>query len=297
MNEVSSNVRLNFDLQYQKIVATLHDLGILHSLVGGHIGITGIDGREYPLPEYDLLIREISKSWEWLNIKMNQGFCELLFVPIALPLSTFFEILERQIIKHGKANGIFMSAKQSTYLRVDLNNCFYRWDNWQDADIEGRLFYYPRSYKADSGGMTKKELLGKQKKSPFHGWIVALKESVEIPGEEIGEMQCARKQFEANYTPYEYLNFFSYPEYDHEEGLTIEGWIMEFFMRLHEKNVVIDDWNGNEKLSYLLGNFDPNYFVLPFAGWQRPARQAFIGRIYPCFQNMFIGARSVVRIA
>lgn len=128
------------------------------------------------------------------------------------------------------------------------------------------------------------------------GLLELLEEPTEIPAENKGETKAKRKQLEANHTPREYLQTLSESSYLHEEGLTIEGWIARLLTRLHTKNEVIDDYQGAGKVCYLIGNCDSSSDSVPFGGWYRGDRRAYVDWGDPDRRYDSDGARSAVRI-
>jgi hypothetical protein len=86
-------------------------------------------------------------------------------------------------------------------------------------------------------------------------------------------------------------------QYKDEFGTTPEEWLMQAITMLEEKNQVIDDYQGNGKITYNTGGYFPASGDVPSAYWNRGNRQAYLHGNDPTNRNVFIGARSAVRVS
>jgi hypothetical protein len=86
-------------------------------------------------------------------------------------------------------------------------------------------------------------------------------------------------------------------QYKNEFGTTPEEWLMQAITMLEEKNQVIDDYQGNGKITYNTGGYFPASGDVPYAYWFRDNRQANLDRNVPTFRDDYFGARSAVRVS
>ncbi|MFA6376859.1 MAG: hypothetical protein WCX69_05680, partial [Candidatus Paceibacterota bacterium] len=82
--------------------------------------------------------------------------------------------------------------------------------------------------------------------------------------------------------------------YQNEVGQTPEDWITMFLQHLEETGQVIDDFQGNGSVNYLLAAFHPSAGFVPSGRWSRGNRQAYLGRRDPRSRAGDCGARSAV---
>ncbi|MFH2018480.1 MAG: hypothetical protein ABII98_00650 [bacterium] len=161
----------DFKQQYNKLVETLgrsvelangKKISILEQLSTGEVGITGIDGVEYPLPKTDEYRENLRQEAEELGMteeeiseklkdivtiedvirenkevnetKLKQGFTRLQMTPLGMPLEKLAMVLERTILAHAKAGKLFAVKDQPTdpdeLLELDINQPLYKWDGW-----------------------------------------------------------------------------------------------------------------------------------------------------------------------
>jgi hypothetical protein len=110
-------------------------------------------------------------------------------------------------------------------------------------------------------------------------------------------MKKGRKQLEANQKPTDYLKTLQTdPNYANESGITPEDWTIYFLTHLEKTNQVIDDWQGNGKISWNLGGYFPESSDVPSACWYRGGRRAYAGGDDPGDFGSNSGARARVRI-
>ena len=118
-----------------------------------------------------------------------------------------------------------------------------------------------------------------------------------IPPSGAGKDVGGRKRLEANKTPNEYLAMIGEGQYKDEFGTTPEEWLMQAITMLEEKNQVIDDYQGNGKITYNTGGYFPASGGVPDACWYRGSQQAFLSRGDPTSRDGYLGARSAVRVS
>ena len=211
---------------------------------------------------------------------------------------------QQTILKHHKAGKLLATKEKPTDpdepLELDETQPVWKWDGYDNADVEGKIVYYPKEFSQNHQGKTKKELLKEQ-----GGWnIILIEDLPNIPregkGKTIGSPSTslgARKQFEANKTPVEYLKTIqTAKQYQNEQGMTPEDQITYAITHLEETNQVIDDYSGKGSVSYQLGAYFATSGDVPDAFWHRDGRLALLGRFVAGYSYSFDGARSVVRV-
>ena len=294
---------LELPKQYEEKVKILNRLGILEILPEAKdIGIVGIDGKEYVLPEIEEIKAKIEENKEIFETKIRQGFTDLNIVPFGTSLQKLINIMEKAILKHHQEGKLFTARKNLEdeneplqKLELDENQPLYKWEGYENADTEGKLVYYPQEFTKDNHqGKTKREILAETQK----GFIVILQEkNPNIPKENQGEIINGRKRLEANKTSNDYLKLLQTEEqYQNEQGKTPEEWITKFLTTLEKHNQVIDDYQGNGRASFQLGAYFSSSDLVPFCDWYRDNRRANLYRSYPRFQNGNSGASSSARV-
>src|SRR3989344_5641063 len=255
--------------QYETQAKALNQAGILEILPNKEeIGVLGIDGKEYPIPTQEAIAELLRQNPEKYQAKIEQGFSQILMVPLAMPLDRQIAILKQNILKHHQEGKLLAAKEKPTDLDepldLDATQPVWVWDEWQGSDVSGQAVYFPKSFDQNNHqGKTKQELLDEQnrKQSPLAGWqVLLLENSPNIPAEGEGQTIGGRRQLEANKTPNEYLKLLQKdPQYANEQGLTNEAWLTQFITRLEQTNEVIDDWQGKGKICYLIGSFHSSF--------------------------------------
>ena len=289
---------------YRTDIKLLRETGLLELLPQSEtMGLLGIDGKEYPVPTLEKIQQELSKNKEIYETKLNQGFTSLQLTPLGSPLGKLTELLKQSLLKHHQDNKLFgldfdaQGNSTKVPLELDAINPLYVWDKLQDSDDNGSLFYYPKQFTKDHQGKTKRQLLAEL--SLFPGWRVLLLEpNPVIPRQGKGQTIGSRPQLEAGQTPNDYLQTFSTnPTYAHEQGLTLEDWLARFLKRLHQENLVLNDYANNaDSLNYLLGAYHPSSGGVPGGVWYRGYRQAYLDGSNLQLRRDDFGACPAVRI-
>ena len=173
---------LELPKQYEEKVKILRRLGLLEILPEAKdYGIIGIDGQEYVLPEMEEIKENMKKNKEIFETKMKQGLTDLNIIPFGTELSKMIKILEKTILKHHREGKLFTAKKNLEdeneplqKLELNENEPLYVSEDYDNADTEGKLVYYPKSFDKNShGGKTKREILEETKK----GFIITLHET------------------------------------------------------------------------------------------------------------------------
>lgn len=279
--------RLNLKDQYER----------QKNLLGNLANELAIDGRIYPLPAYEMIKERLEAKQEIIKGKIEQGFTKLLLVPFGLPLDKLIGWYKEELVKHHQQGTLYAArkdpAEQPQPLTLDTTTPVWVWDQYQQADTNGNLLYYPQEFSATHQGKTKQELI-----DAGEGWhILLIEELPNIPRATKGITIGGRPQLEANQTPTQYLTSLkTNPAYAHEQGWTSEDWLVYARQRLEETNEVTDDYQGNGSLAYLLGGYFPSTGDLPCAYWSRVNSQAILGRADPGNRVDYYGARAAVGV-
>lgn len=285
--------KLKLHDQWEDQVKTLNETGVLKILPEAKdIGVIGIDGKEYPIPKYDEILSKITpETMEFLEKKTEQGFSNLLLVPMAISLDTLIDRYKRELLKHAEEGKLFSTDKT---LELNSEDPLYVWEEYKKANIEKRLVYYPQRFnKENHQGKTKQEIIDQG-----DAWEIRfVEEIVDIPAQGQGQTLAGRKQLETNQTPNEYLKMIlEDPQYQKEQGLTPESWLTYAISRLHQANQQIDDYQGKGKLCYLLGSYLPAGSGVPCGCFRRGDRRADLCGCGPDDHYLDSGFRSSVKI-
>ena len=301
----------DFRRQYETQVKTMARTGLLELLPdAGEMGIIGIDGKEYPVPSMEAIVEDLMKTPErkaMVEKKMKQGFTEIDLTPMASPIARLKILAENVIRKHHAEGKLFATRKNPAdeneplvALELDTNQPLFVWDKAEHGDVNGEIKYFPKQFdKNDHGGVTKPEWLAESASSPFPGWDVSLQEStINIPRQGKGKTIGGRKQLETNKSPIEYLKtLLTDPAYHGESGTTLEQWLTKFVKTLDTTNQVIDDYQGNGSLNYLIAQYHVASDRVLFGYWYRDVRRASVGRFDPGRGYGDFGVRPAVRFS
>lgn len=287
--------------QWESQVRILSKLGIAETFPDSKsYGIRGIDGKEYPVPKPEEILKQLEENKEMVLKKMEQGFTKLVIEPFASSFDALSEKYRKVILQHHKDGKLLATKEKPTDpdepLPIDENQPLYRWeDGYNKCDVEDKVVYFPKEFSKNHGGKTKKELLAADPKNAWRIWLV--EDMPNIPREGKGREVGKRHQLETNKTPDEYLKLFqNNPTYQNESGLTPEADIMYAITHLEETNQVINDYDGKGSLSYQVGAYFPASGHVPGSCWSRGSRQAYLGRYDPASRASGYGVRAGVRV-
>lgn len=296
--ETALEKELRLHEQYESQKHILKTTGILETLPSGQEGITGIDGQAYPYPAYDEVAERIKNQEAVLQEKAEQGFTKLLVVPFGMSLDQLLDTYKATILKHHKAGKLLATKKNPADPDepLELNNeePLWVWDQYQGADTDGRLVYYPAVFDAEQHqGKTKQTVINER-----GAWNILLVEDLpNLPREGNGKTKHNRPQLEANKTPREYLDLLrTNAAYAHEQGLTPEDHVILAITHLEHTNQVIDDYRGNGSAAYNLGAYFPAAGNVPSADWDRDHCQASVGGDDPDNRGSDSGSRAAVGV-
>jgi len=286
------HLRTQYDLQ-RSLLASMDVLE--HD--GNFQGITGINGKFYPLPTFE----DIGNCFKnpAVRHKVGQGFNQLLLVPFALPLSCHLDAWRRNLLRNEhllpqptapRLYWEWRPVEPCIHWEPSVLRCgyYYNSPDGRGPDEDGRLVYAPRCFENDHGGRTKEQLLAC---APSRGWHVLLIEGdrSELPREGEGQEIGGRAQIEAGSPFQHYLQ--SLPR--GEVGWTPETYMWAFMTHLERTGQLLD----TTAWTYLIGSYFPGLFfsfsIARWSGWHRQARLSE----YVDVGDQQGGARTAVEIA
>jgi hypothetical protein len=276
--------------QYQEQVKAMIATGVIELLPEtGKYGVYDIKGKECPIPGYDEILKRMEAKAEMLGKKREQGFTELLLVPIGTPLSFLIDRTEDLIVKKHKEGKLL--ATDGKKLELEESQPIYVEDEYKDADVKGDLVYGVKKFdKQNHGGVTKSEMT-----DPWQ--MLFVEDQPDLPAEKKGQTIAGRKQFEANQCPEEYLaKIQTDPQYANEQFTTPEAQLIYFMEYLQRHNQVIDDWDGKGKSCWNVGAYFKGKGAVPLGDWRRGDRQFNLDWADSVFHRDDRGARSAVRV-
>jgi hypothetical protein len=238
---------------------------------------------------------EALKASPELLAKVEQGFTRVHPVPFGLSPAVLKGAMGKAILQyHGEGK---LCSSDGTKLKLDSSQPVWMWDEYEGADKDGRLVYFPERFDPkDHGGKTKKQIL---ESSQFPGWQVLLTEPLKrIPRQGKGQTIGGRKQIEANGTAHEYLALRQAEAYALEHGWTPEAWQAMFLTRIAETDgEVLDDYQDREGAAcYCTGGYLPSSGDVPYAYWFRYDEQAYVDGDDPRSRLDDDGSRAGVRV-
>lgn len=298
--------------EYARCITAFNRAGILVRLPGsGSAGITGIDGREYPLPSCEEVAALFDRNRELVERKVPQGFDRVALTPLAIPVPLLIDRMRAAVLRRATEGTIFRTRRSPSDpfepVRVNLEKTVWVWETLRRVFDTDRLVYFPQEDpgrqkgQAEYQGQTKSEAINNKNICAIPGWSVGLIESIPVmPGPGEGTTRAGRKQLEIGLSPREYLRTLQGKAYKGETGTTLEDFITEFLTRLETVNEVSNDISDSNAL-WCLGQYMkiPYAEVVPTGRWHRP-----IGRVRldmhrtgnkRCTKS--VGAATVVRLS
>src|SRR3989338_9473670 len=146
--------------QWSSQVKILSKSGILETFPESkQLGIRGIDGKEYPVPKPEEIIKRLEANRETVLLKMEQGFTKLVMEPFAYSFDALSEKYKKAILKHDKDGKLLATKEKPTDpdepLVLDENQPLYRWEEgYSHADTEDKGVYFPNEFSRNHGGKT-----------------------------------------------------------------------------------------------------------------------------------------------
>jgi hypothetical protein len=262
--------------EYARCITALTSTGILTLLAESESkGVTGTDGKEYPVPTREQVCDLFDHNRELVERKVPQGFDRLELTPLAMPAPILIDRLRAAIIKHAAEGTIFQTRYSPSdpliLVRVNKEKQVWVWETLRQAWENGELVYFPQEYSVIHRGQTKPEVVRNRRICAIPGWSVGLVESFPImPGPDQGTTRGGRKQLEIGSSPREYLLTLKDATYQGETGKTLEDFITAFLIRLETTNEVTNDLRDGNAL-WCLGQYMkiPWAEVVPTGRWHR----------------------------
>ncbi len=296
--DLASDLRIKEQLESQ--IKMLEKLGILEALDGPEpktLGITGIDNQKYPVPTFQEISKGIEEKKDLIKIKSSQGFTKMLLVPLGYPLNKLIQKYEEAIRSHYANNRLFYFTEKAGETKLNLNkeNPLNVWNEYEEADVNNYIIYFPRHFKKENhGGGTKKVLL----LNPKNAWLILLvKDMPNIPRAKNGKTMGGRHELESGKTPLDYLRIIqTEPAYEGEMGLPPEASIIYVLTHLEETNHIVNDWLANGCIEYSLGAFFATTENIPWSSWNSDFHRADLWKANSWNKDEYMGTRTGVKI-
>lgn len=247
-------------MEYKRCVDNLKCTGILTFLPKSkHIGVIGIDGKEYPIPTQEQVVELFDHNRELVGRKVPQGFDRLELTPMAMPAPHLIALMKAAILKHAAEGKIYQTRRFPSDplipIRVNTEKHVWIWDTLRQALDTDELVYFPQEYSSNHRGQTKLEVVGNGSICAVPGWSVRLVESLPImPQQDQGQTLEGRRQLEIGNSPREYIQILQSQAYQGETGKTLEDFITKFLTHLETTNEVSNDVHDNNAL-WCLGQY------------------------------------------
>jgi hypothetical protein len=134
--------------EYTRCVTALTRAGILvHLLEADSMGVTGTEGKEYPLPTLAQVTDLFDLNRELVKRKIPQGFDHLELIPMAMPVPRLIELLASAILRHGVEGKLFQTrsspADPCVPVRVNNEKHVWIWETLRQALDTDELVYFP----------------------------------------------------------------------------------------------------------------------------------------------------------
>lgn len=293
-----------FETQYKEKANILRRNGLLEILPEiKEMGITAVDGKEYPFPKKEEIKKRILENREFYETKMRQGFTEMEIVP-CLPLNDIIKTVKQAILRHAKQAKLFTKDKDGNKIQITLDKslpenerAMYTWNTYDNADVKGTLVHDPKEFSDNHQGKTELEFLTTLL---FKGFEIILREKdITIPRKGKNEVTAGRKRLEAGKIFSDYLKIInSEAQYKGETIFNTKSWLITFLTNLEQTDFVIDDYqNEVDCISVNGGDYFPASGCVPDAYWHRDLRQASLVRGDPWSRGDFFCVRPAVRVS
>ena len=267
--------------EYARCVTALNRTGILTLLPKSEsIGVIGIDGKEYPIPNQEQVVELFAHNRELVDRKVPQGFDRLELTPIAMPTPLLIDRMKAALLKHAAEGTMYQTRRSPSDpfipVRVNTEKQVWIWDTLRQALETDELVYFPQAYASNHRGQTKLEVVNNGRICAVPGWSVGLVESVPIlPQQGRGKTVGGRRQLEIGSSPREYLQTLQTEAYQGETGKTLEDFMTKFLTHLETTNEVSNDVHDNNAL-WCLGQYLKVTYaeLVPTGRWHRDVGRA-----------------------
>jgi hypothetical protein len=243
--------------EYARCVTALNRTGILTLLPKSErMGMIGTDGKEYPIPTREQVVKLFDHNRELVGIKVPQGFDRLELTPMAMPTLLLIDRMIAAIFKHSAEGKIYQTRYSPSDpllpVRVNTEKHVWMWDTLRQAMDTEELVYFPQEYSGNHRGKTKLEVVNNERICAVPGWSVGLVENLPIiPQQGRGKTLSGRRQLETGSSPRDYLRTLQTQAYQGETGKTLEDFVTKFLTHLETTNEVSNDRYDNNALWFL----------------------------------------------
>ena len=270
--------------EYARCVTALSRAGIVTFLPKSeHIGVMGINGKEYPIPTEGQVVELFAHNRELVGRKVPQGFDRLELTPMAMPTPHLIDRMTTAIVNHAAEGKVYQTRRYpsdpSIPVRVNTEKHVWIWETLRQALDTDELVYFPQVYSSNHPGQTKLEAVNNGRICAVPGWSVGLVESLPfMPQQGRGKTLGGRRQLEIGSSPRDYLRTLQTQAYQGETGKTLEDFITRFLTHLETTNEVSNDRYDDNAL-WLLGQY-VKYVerlrsdLVPTGRWQRDVGRA-----------------------
>lgn len=280
--------------QFETRVASLAETGITEH------GFTMADRFPVPTVPQFLKILRGTQNQELVTRKTGQGLTRLDLTPFGAPTTYLLSRIIRVLKVRDKKTLVFHSKRDNAEpnhpANVDTTTPVWIEDGIESEIDREELVYFPTSFTDNHGGKTKAAILTDPAICAIPGWSIRFSEpAVIIPLPDQVRSLGGRSQLPTNMTPHDYLAALRNPMYAGETGRTIEDFLTDFAVRLHETGQVSFDWNQRSAL-WLIGNLDPQTGCVLRGNWDRGEGRLRVVVDHPGDQFGNWGAAPTVRL-
>ncbi len=277
---------LDLEAQYESQVEVAWNSGLFKDEVGNNslLPVIERDGKEYKMPDWREVKRQLFRNIEMVREKAEQGFTKMLIVPFASSLKDFESGLRWTIRSfEDSGRGVFSTDGDRISFKQDEDDLYPLIINYTDD----QLVYYPKKYDPKNhGGMTKTEVIDSK-----GAWQICFVEDMsQIPDfacEEVGgrlrldkrgtglKMNQGKWRKEPSIEDWHRAmfnknEFIDADSYRHEEGMVIEQYAwMQLTNLLEGQKPVLSDCDDSEYSGvYLLNSYDISRRFVATVDWR-----------------------------
>ena len=143
--------------EYARCVTALSRAGIVTFLPKSeHIGVMGINGKEYPIPTEGQVVELFAHNRELVGRKVPQGFDRLELTPMAMPTPLLIDRMTAAIVNHAAEGKVYQTRRYlsdpSIPVRVNTEKHVWIWDTLRQALNTDELVYFPLEYSGNHRG-------------------------------------------------------------------------------------------------------------------------------------------------
>ncbi|HBK33729.1 TPA: hypothetical protein DEP34_01430 [Candidatus Uhrbacteria bacterium] len=259
--------------------------------------ITGMDGKEYPVPTMEQIAEQLYRDREKFSAESDQGFRKILLVPFGMSLQTLLGTFENFLLSFQRSHPDFGTHTDS-FLYGQSDKLF----GGADGGMFPKLVYYPRFFDGKKhGGKTKAQILKEQatSASSFPGWHILLFQPSSAEGQDqdfpkgialVPRREKKSDSFKIEEGVRDYLapiraaSLDPHSPHFFKPGLTVEDWLIAFMTHLKETEEPMDNsLDDDGSVASLPGAFFPSLALAPFALWYGDIQQVYLSADDPSF--------------